>query len=294
MVSGQTVGNDILKYGKYVNPFIAAAWGIKKALDKPPVTIVDSISTSVKAVTDAYISISQDFSQSAEIGQVISVNCTEGKKAGGCLACETRWKGLIDKNPSAIPSEGADKFIEKSCSYMCDCNLSDIDLSQRININWKIFAEASTSDKFQTLVKDSLAQQAKAKSKPLNFGNKESNINKVINNVYTHLKSDTMQKALQALQDQQQLIFSGAGSLASVTMTQASNYIANTLLLDSQMTDLLTEMETNVLQASTEVTNAGLAELALLLLRIIAFVIVLIVLFYSINLVFEIYSLYAR
>jgi hypothetical protein len=102
-----------------------------------------------------------------------------------------------------------------------------------------------------------------------------------------------MQKSLQQLQQQQTVSLVGAGSIANVTMNQAQTYVAAAILSDSVTASLLSQVETTILAITTQTMDAGFAELAEVLVRLILGVVLLVVLLYTSSLVFEVFSLYA-
>jgi hypothetical protein len=253
----------------------------------------NSISSSTQAVVDAYISMAQDLDQSAQVLQILSVNCSSLAKSGGCLKCEEIWATKFKNDPSSIPSGGEDEFVQKECASLCTCNASNINLSQNVNINWQIFANNSTSASFKNRVVNNINQSTSTSSTGAIIPNTSKNLTNSIDQVYTRLKSTTMQKSLQQLQQQQTVSLVGAGSIANVTMNQAQTYVAAAILSDSVTASLLSQVETTILAITTQTMDAGFAELAEVLVRLILGVVLLVVLLYTSSLVFEVFSLYA-
>jgi hypothetical protein len=250
-----------------------------------------TISTATKAVTSAYIALAQDLAQSVNVYQIASVDCSSGAKGDGCLTCEKYWGDFYIKNPKQNDSTSN---VTNECKQLCDCDMTDVNMSQNINVNFSTFANTSTKADFATQINNSIAQQTKQKGSTLTMiGDTSKNITNISNSIYDTLKTSAVQSSLQKLQDQQVVTLVGAGSSATVSLTQANKFVASVLMNNSQTSSMISKLDNEILQMSTQVASAGLAQLAMWVVRLIALVVILVFLLYSVDLIFDILGLYA-
>ena len=105
------------------------------------------------------------------------------------------------------------------------------------------------------------------------------------------MQSDTFQAAVQGLTAMQIVAVEGTGSVAVVNLSQAVDYISKVLETNSETSTILQKLQNDIIQESTQITKAGLEEIIEWIVQIVLFVVILLVLFYSISLIFEVFSL---
>jgi hypothetical protein len=255
------------------------------------------LSSSVQSIAESYLSMAQDLTQTASVQQIASINCGTTDKGGSCMSCTKLYMETLNKFPVDSISTLQEKsdYIKKSCKTSCVCEISNLNMEQNININYATFAGNSTSESFVTNVRNSVTQKASSNKQSFVTSppNKMNTFETTIQKIYKRMKSKTMQKSLQSLQAHQNFTMTGAGKSANISQKQAMKVVSSILMLDKQMASLITELEANVLELSVMVANAGLAEMAMWLVKLIMMVVILVVLLYIITLIFQIYTLYA-
>lgn len=255
-------------------------------------SVVNNISIT-KAVAESYLNITQDIAQGTYNTQVVGIDCTQAQDV--CLQCIQGIKDAFDKAKSNIPNSD----ITEMCHGVCTCDIHDIKLDQQISVNFSAFQKLATFESFKTGIMNSIYTQAKQSGGGINFYGINSDdtttiLNKSIQNIYSSVQQDSFQSIIQSLKTLQNVELSGAGEIANVDMVIAVDFISKIVQNDSSMSQDIQQLESAILSASTQVTQSGLAQVILWIIRLIILVVCLIFLVYVVNLVFNIYSVYVQ
>ena len=243
--------------------------------------------SATKVVTDVFIDITQQISQGLSALQIVNVDCNSNGAGQNCLDCIQAWKKL--SNDPNIP--------KKTCNSVCVCKVENIDMDQNIVLNLDSWLSYSNKDDFLKKINSSISQNAQSSGQSLypngdSSGDRQTNITNVTNNIFDAMKSTTFQQAIQSIKTLQIINLQGGGSITNVNLNDFAQYFGQILQNNTDTSSLITQLDASMIQLSTSVTDAGLARLILWIVRIIVAVIILIVLFYAIGLIFQIYTLY--
>lgn len=246
--------------------------------------------SATKVLTDVFIDITQDISQGLAALQILNVDCNSNGAGQNCLACIQAWKKL--SNDPKIP--------EKACNSVCVCKVENINMDQNIVINLQSWLDYTNKEDFIKKINNSINQNAQSSGQSLypnggkgdSSGDRVTNIANISNKIYDSMKSTTFQEAIQSIKTLQIINLEGGGSIVNVNLNDFTQYFGQILENNGNTSSLINELDASMIQLSTSVTDAGLARLILWIVRIIVAVIILIVLFYSIGLIFQVYTLY--
>ena len=86
----------------------------------------------------------------------------------------------------------------------------------------------------------------------------------------------------------------GGGHILNADLSQVTEYISNQVQIFPSVQTELKDLESNILQESMEISEAGLNELIVWIVRIILVVISVIFLAFVINMILESYTLYVN
>ena len=198
------------------------------------------------AVADAYISITENINQTFTDIQSIGVNC-DNSEYNNCL-----------KNVSVnIPDI---KQATNLCNLI-ECKIGQIKMDQRVNLNMNSFTTVDFQQEFIEKVKNSLAQQAQQQDSALSFSNSTTNIDTTLTNLYTKIKSKDFQDQISQLNNQQNMFLLGGGHILNADLSQVTEYISNQVQIFPSIQTELKDLESNILQESMEISEAGLNEL---------------------------------
>jgi len=237
-----------------------------------------------EAVTEAYLAITQDISQSLEAQQLILLSCDSKEKRDQCDRCTLWW---FNNSRSFNPQPSSD-YINKMCAPVCSCDVKNVDMSQTILINFSAFMQDSAKSSFFNQVTNSLAQKATQEESGIPTSNTK-NSEDTINSLFEKMQSDTIQTAIQGLSAMQIITLQGTGSVAVVNMNQAIDFISTILENNAEVSSELQKLENQIIQESTQITRAGLEEIIEWIIQIVLFVVILFALFYTIDLIFQVY-----
>jgi hypothetical protein len=253
--------------------------------------------SAAQIAAEAYLAVSQDISQGVIDQQIVSIDCNEGDSLKYCYECNAWWKDYMDSTPGAIemlvtPGQTQEEAINMLCSTQCDCIVGNIDLSSNIKVNMQTVQNTDSSADFETQIKNSLAQKVSAQGGGLDFGaDSQANFSNHVSNLYQGIRSSSVQRALSGLEALQVVTLKGPGHVLNVQLTDAIDYVAKTFQNESSTQNILMDLETSIIQATTQILDAGLAQLILIIVQIVLLIIIIIMIVYSSNLVFEAYTL---
>lgn len=231
-----------------------------------------------KVISNTIIAVTQVITQTAQASQLINLNCTTNQD--NCNTCIRQW---VEKYKEA----GQDPLtanIESACSYVCNCSMQDIDLSQKITCNFTALQNSIDENTFFNSFKDNLELTMYQEDNYLPGLGSPANVDAVqkkVNAVFSELKSNTFQSALQALQATQIVSLEGPGSITSVSMSQMVNVISNSTQSNEQVSTAINELQNALLTMTSAVADAGLTQLIASLLMILAIIIIVIVLIFT-------------
>ena len=99
--------------------------------------------------------------------------------------------------------------------------------------------------------------------------------------------------SLAGLRTQQDVYLDSSGTLINANLTQVSNFIATQIAKSESVTSALTDLSTEVLEKSTEITESLITALIVWIVRIVLIIVTFFIMLYMINLVIELLTLYA-
>lgn len=246
-------------------------------------TLTNINKTLTESVADVYLSISQDISQGASAQQQIAILCNQPSIKQKCLDCIREMK-RDGKTPEQV---------QNICSAVCNCKIDSVNLSQNIVYNSKIFQEYNDEKKFADMIINSIAQKIDRSQSGISFSaDKVKNYNEISTKLFNALKSTSFQQAMEGIKQLQTVILAGPGTITVVNMVQAIDFVSRILQTNSETSSILTDQLVTVIQAATQIADAGLSQLIKWLIRIVMMILIIILLFYAINLIFQVYSLY--
>lgn len=246
-------------------------------------TLINMNKTVTQSVAEVYLAISQDIAQGAAAQQQIAVICNQPSIKQACLDCVESMK-KDGKTPEQI---------QRICSAICNCKVDSVNLTQNIVYNSKIFQEYKDNKKFTDMIINSIAQKIDRSQSGISFqGDNVKNSTEITNKLFNSLKSASFQRAMEGIKQVQSVVLTGPGTISVVNMNQAVDFVSEILQTNSETSTILNDQLTTVIQAATQIADAGLSQLIKWIIRIVMLILIIILLFYAINLVFQMYSLY--
>ena len=241
--------------------------------------------STTKVVTDAYLAVTQNLSQSLEAQQLLALRCDSPEKASNCEKCLTWWdqhRGNFNKSPKQAWPD----FVNGMCAPVCNCHVNDLTMGQTITINFSSFLKSGAQKQFFNQIKNSLAQKASQNGGGLP-SDQTSNISDTSNDLYTAMRNETFQSSLQGLSAMQVVSVQGPSSVVTVNLTQAIDFISNMIESNSVVNNAVNNLDNKILEISSRITTGSMNEIIEWIIQIVLFVIILVVLFFSIDLIID-------
>lgn len=247
------------------------------------------------AAADALISITQDTSQAYLSEQNIKVNCSSEDKQKGCDLC---IDNLLKINKKLNDSQKySSKEMKDLCEDMCQCKVSNVNMEKNVIINMESLQRSDISQIFEQRYKDNILQQIKDNSGSikddsyLSPNTDSSNTNIQVNKLLTAIKSESFQSSIQNLKDIQAINVDGPVLINGLDLHQSIRFISKILETNDMTSSHINDLQVEVIQATTQITTAGIGALIGIIVQIILFILIIMLLFYSSNLIFQVYTL---
>lgn len=217
------------------------------------------VSSAVDIVTNAYLAITQVAAQGSVATKSIGVNCSrvDGKQA--CLDC----LNTVRTSDTKIDYEN----IRKLCVPMCECRIENVDMSQNLNYNFSTSMDADLKTKFTNEVVNNFKQVTKQTGDTFVKDSSKS-VMKSAENIFENMQTGSFQSSLQAIVADQNLFINGRGLIRNVSLDESFNVISKLVASSDDLADDLTALESTIMEASTQVAQAGLGELISWIVRI--------------------------
>ena len=240
--------------------------------NKPSVVDSHKAISVTRAVAETYLSFIQNVSQGSFANQVVAIECNYDPLSYGCLDCIEGLKDSYIRNGLEPDLE----YIAVACKPACECNIENINLRQDITVDLNANLSAVSDSDFTTRAMNNIysqAQQSGTDMFGINRTNATETSQKNISAIFSKIKQGVFQESIQGLQTLQNVTLSGSGTITTVDMTSAVDYVSNVLMSSSEVAKLLTEAQTEMLALTLQVIEAGFAELILLIVQIVLFLI---------------------
>lgn len=255
-------------------------------------SVTNTSINTIQAISEAYLSITQNISQGIYVYQNINIDCSDKTKGNLCMGCINTWQEYYKSHPEISLKDKAE-FIRESCRPACECYIDQVNISQKIIVNFSAFLQANALEQFKTQIMNSINQQANYEQIGIfSTDDKVKNIHETVEKLYAIMKESSFQKTIQQLQNTDNVVLIGPAKMVLIDMSQAMTYINTAISSNAEIADILTQLETNVIQLATQVTSVGLAQIIFWIVKLVILLLIIILLLYAINLVFQIYALY--
>lgn len=235
--------------------------------------------TSSRIVTQAYLNITQNITQGITNEQLVNIDC--GKDTSTCLDCV----------------ENAKKYglnVDKVCN-ICFCRFENIDMENIISIDFDAFLNSSTEDSFQNQIENSLTQNAvQTGTRLFNTDEGLRTLSENSNRIYNEMRTESFQTSLQELRNFQVINMVGQNSsIINVDMDIAIEFISAALLDNTNISNILNDMQTQILQMTTEVIKGGFSMIISWIVTIVTLIIIAMFFLFGFNLIMQVIQLYS-
>lgn len=259
--------------GKSISPIADEITG-KSETDSKQISVL-------RAISEAFVTVTQDISQSALSSQIVSLDCSMDAAGTSCLKC-------YDTLRSVNASE--EKMI-KTCNSVCNCSIEDVTMDQLVTINTNTFFESDISQEFITQFKNSIYMQAKQSGKSLFTDTELTSLQSSITNIYNELKSRTFQAKIDDIQSLQVVELKGAGSIKTVNLNSTIDYVSQAIKTTKTVQTLINDLEKQMLTLSSQITKSTMEAIIELIVSVTFMILLVLIGFFMIITIFNIIAL---
>lgn len=213
----------------------------------------------LRAISEAFVTITQDVSQSALSSQIVSLDCSREATGNACLKCYDILKSV----------NVSEEKMTKMCNKVCNCSIEDVVMNQLVTINTSAFFESDVSQDFITQFKNSIYMQAQKSGNSLFNDTELDSLQSSITNIYNELRSNTFQSKIDNLQSLQVVELKGAGSIKTVDLTSTIDYVSQAVKTTGSIQTLVNDLEKKMFALSSQVTKSTMEAIIELIVSVI-------------------------
>lgn len=254
-------------------------------------SVITSTESIVNSISEAYLMVAQETSQYLYNEQILNIDCNPSGTSSPCVDCIKATKKIFDDRKESITQQR----LKEICKNPCTCNVSNINMSQTISINFQSFMEANSKQEFVKQVTNSFYSKASQTGTNL-FPTDQRNetIQKAIENLYTKMASKTVQESLQGLKTLQIINVRGPANVSNIDITSAIDYVSMVLMKTDTLQQDITDIQTSMIALTMQILDVSLAQLIYRIVQIVIIIVMLMALGFIINMSFTVYGLYVR
>lgn len=180
-----------------------------------------------------------------------------------------------------------EKDPTKMCASVCDCEISNIELSQLVSIDFTSDMSQTTFDQFKQNFDYNLF--SKAYQKDSKFFNvtpeKNENITKSLQKIHQEMYTSSFQSSVQKVVATQSLTVY-ANHVYGVKMNNVVNAVSSVIQSNSVLNKAVSKLSIQIIQISTQITESAIVGIVELIVKIVVLLVFFILLSYILNLFF--------
>ena len=237
---------------------------------------------AVKAITNAYIAVHQDITQGLAMrSQILLENSGES-----CAECRAAWQ--IWRAGGESPKAGV-------CTGLCRQTVEMVHTDASLKFTAKGQQAEDVQQKLSRQIQNAIALQASEQGDFL----EEDGFSKTNETIKTVSKSlvesdaglEISQRLQQVLDGRQYVAVSGPGELRNVNLEATADFVSRVLQQDTAVAEQTTVLAEDILQMTKTVVNASANSIIVWIIRIAVLLLWVVVLLFSVQVVFDIYIL---
>ena len=233
-----------------------------------------------------YLGLVQNFTQECGNDPDVSGSMQEFIKT-----CSGKINDNIKKN-NEDPSTFNNYFTTLCTPNNCGV-INNVKMSEIISIDASSFQSQTSDVSFTTDLQNAISQNADIQKAGFSPDFTAKNVINSVNKVYNSLGSQQFQRSLLDIAAKQKFKVVDQAYIDDVNISDALDLVSNTIQSVSTTQSDFNEMVDNIIQKATIITQSGLVEIIAWIIRIVLLAASIILLFFIINLLFEVYIIMA-
>jgi hypothetical protein len=215
-------------------------------------------SATINSIAKSFLSIVQTSAKSTNTTQLLEIKCND-KDDTSCNDCYKISKDYFNNDE-----------VLKICKPLCECNISNINMTQNVTINFESFQGEESKQTFQTEVMNNIFMEAKKSGTELFFdssGNRQANIYKSIDTLYNNMVTSNFNLAIQQAVSAQTLIIK-SNNVYNITLDSLVNITSLIVQNSESISDSLNSLIKEITMLNTQILKQGLSEIIKLIVKI--------------------------
>jgi hypothetical protein len=238
-------------------------------------------SATINSIAKSFLSIVQTSAKSTTTGQLLEIKCNDENDTS-CTDCYKITKDYFTNDE-----------VLKICKPICECNISNINMTQNVTINFESFQGEESKQTFQTEVMNNIFMEAKKSGTELFFdssGNRQANIYKSIDTLYNNMVTSNFNLAIQQAVSAQTLIIK-SNNVYNITLDSLVNITSLIVQNSESISDSLNSLIKEITMLNTQILKQGLSEIIKLIVKIAMYFFIALTVIFGIILTLNIVAL---
>jgi hypothetical protein len=248
----------------------------------------------VQAVAEAYLSVTQTLSAGVAAVQTVNIDCFNSGAVNSCNGCVNSVKAFVDKYDADATLETTADLAATTCAGMCECSATNIKIGSEIRLDVSAFTSEGAESKFEAGLKNSLIQQVARKDSGLLSIGDSTVLTKASSALYAAMVDDTstLMTTLSQITSLQRVSLKGPGSIATISVTSAVDYVSNVIQKSTTINSQMIAMAAAVSQFVTQTIDSAIAQLVLRIVQMLLLIVAVVVLMFLLSFILQAIGLY--
>jgi hypothetical protein len=231
-------------------------------MDSTNINVTDIISR-------AFISVNQTVMKGTNNTQIVSIDCSDTVISNICNSCTKITSDLFTDPFKNV------KEIQNACNFACACNITNVNMSQLIQLNMKNRMTSENENNFKTQFMNELYYQAEQSDIGVfNLDSNIENITTILTTIYTKMSASTFQLSIESINTLQTIQFKGPGFITNLDMTMVVKYISNVIQKSIVLQKDIQDLTALISKITTQIVEAGLSQIILIILQILMVIVI--------------------
>ena len=269
-------------WAKVVFPVTAL---VEELTDAPKATAEVKNVDVVRALSEAFVAVTQNITQGVLTNQIISINCDRKSAGEACLLCIKTLKNL----------GFSENYIADNCKVTCTCNIEDINMSQIVTLDLNTTLQSVSNDSFFKQFKNSIVSQTSQSGS--NFTSMSSSevtsLTSSVSNVFSKMRTTDFKEKVDQVNNLQFITLKGAGQIKNITLKTAVDFVAKCIMSTESIMSDVSEIQKQIITMTSQITKNYMLAIIELIMNVIFIIIFVFVFWTFVQLLISVFSQYS-
>lgn len=228
------------------------------------------------------VSLTQNIAQGLSVKKIQSVQCNLPEQQQVCLECiafhqreQETFNASIDMNT-----------IRQSCTYACECNLSDINMESNVSFDFSTLLESADeseieSEQVHSTMKNAwrhMSLEGKLPLLDLDSDRTSTLLRKISTSLLDISRSDSFQSSVQDLKTTQSVVLRGVGTIHGMNIRETIHIVEDIIETNAAASTMVSDLHAEMYTIITQLIHSSSTRIIAWVVRIILYLVTAILL----------------